>query len=85
MPGLYKCSLFRDVALILFFLCSAAGHGVPNVSAQALKYLFIFKNDPVPANGTSCAFLACLSLHLFVSFFPADRYCLDSGRRDFSP
>ena len=49
---------------ILYLLCilySAAGRGVPDVSAQALGYLFNFNGRAVPANGTSCAVLVRLS------------------------
>ena len=52
---------------ILYLLCilySAAGRGVPDVSAQALGYLFNFNGRAVPANGTSCAVLVRLSFSL---------------------
>jgi tripeptidyl-peptidase-1 len=73
-------------AVVLPILClrcvfrSAASRGIPDVSAQALRYWFIFGDDTVPESGTSYAALVCPSSLLSMSFIrghPAEGDCLD--------
>ncbi|KAN0135364.1 subtilisin-like protein, partial [Lactarius tabidus] len=56
--SLYKCSRCRGIAHSMLTF-----RGVPDVSAQALRYWFIFGDDTVPESGTSYAALVyCLDL-----------------------
>jgi hypothetical protein len=71
------------ILCLLCGLCSTAGRGVPDVSAQAQRYRFIFGDDTVPESGTSYAVLVSFSLSLLSASFirgrPADKQCLDGG------
>ncbi len=58
--GLYKCvfaAARRDLFLLCNFrgLCSAAGRGIPDISAQALKFYMVNNNRGFYVSGTSCS------------------------------
>ena len=67
--GHYKCVRCRELGLFLLCdLCSRLGRGYPDISAQALNYKFVVKDEIFHMDGTTCSVSVRLSLLLLLHF-----------------
>ncbi len=68
-------AVHRPDLFLLHDFCSPIGRGIPDISAQALKFEFILNGNPKSFSGTSCLALVRVLLPQLCSICPQELNC----------